>query len=48
MNLKIPMCKDFNKNKWDDKLFKDFYVKAPNNNYNIDNCLKGEYFLRKI
>lgn len=42
------VCKDFNKNKWDDKLFKDFCVKQPNNSYNMDTCLKGEYFKENI
>ena len=45
---KTDVCKDFNKNKWDDILFKNFCVKEPNNNYDIETCLKGEYFKENL
>ena len=44
---KTDVCKDFNRNKWDDQLFKDFCVKKPNN-YDMNTCLKGEYFKENL
>jgi len=45
---KTDVCKDFNKNRWDDILFKNFCIKEPNNNYDIETCLKGEYFKENL
>ena len=43
MKIGGDLCKNYNNNRWNDKLLKSFCIKD-NKNYNFETCLLGEYF----